>query len=65
MPHRWAIATNSGTLIFADDADIIIEHHKSEPSTTTPETRTTSATLLILALIAHAVGKSIRVAITA
>nr|WP_314145776.1 hypothetical protein [uncultured Rhodococcus sp.] len=34
MPHRWAVATNSGTLIFADDADII-EHHKSEPSTTT------------------------------
>lgn len=37
MPHRWAIASEDGTLIFADDADII-EHHKSEPSTTAPTT---------------------------
>lgn len=31
MPHRWAVATDAGTLVFVDDADII--DHSSPRST--------------------------------
>lgn len=32
VPHRWAVATNEGTLIFVDDPDIT--EHSRRPSTT-------------------------------
>ena len=31
VPHRWAVATNEGTLIFVDDSDII--EHRRRPAT--------------------------------